>query len=67
LRRRDYAITSGIIGALILILDIWAIISVVFSGSTLSKKVGWVVLIFFVPVIGAGLWLISGPRAAASS
>ncbi|MBA4690844.1 MAG: PLDc_N domain-containing protein [Pseudomonas sp.] len=53
---------GGIFGLLILILDIWAIISIVRSDSTSGKKVLWVLLIVILPVLGLILWGIMGPR-----
>lgn len=53
---------GGIFGLLILILDIWAIISIVRSASTGGKKVLWVLLIVLLPVLGLIIWGIMGPR-----
>lgn len=53
---------GGIFGLLILILDIWAIISIVRSDSTTGKKVLWVLLIIMLPVLGLIIWGIMGPR-----
>lgn len=53
---------GGIFGLLILILDIWAIISIVRSDSTAGKKVLWVLLIIILPVLGLIIWGIMGPR-----
>ena len=53
---------GGIFGLLILILDIWAIISIVRSDSTGGKKVLWVLLIVLLPVLGLIIWGIMGPR-----
>ncbi|MCQ4294952.1 PLD nuclease N-terminal domain-containing protein [Pseudomonas stutzeri] len=53
---------GGIFGLLILILDIWAIISVIRSDSTSGKKVLWVLLIVILPVLGLIIWGIMGPR-----
>lgn len=53
---------GGIFGLLILILDIWAIISIVRSDSTSGKKVLWVLLIVMLPVLGLIIWGIMGPR-----
>ncbi|MEZ3134818.1 PLDc N-terminal domain-containing protein [Stutzerimonas kunmingensis] len=53
---------GGIFGLLILILDIWAIISIVRSDSTWGKKVLWVLLIVLLPVLGLIIWGIMGPR-----
>lgn len=54
---------GGFFGLLILIADIWAIISVIGSNSTTGKKVLWVVLILLLPVLGFIIWLVAGPRA----
>ncbi|MCQ4264206.1 hypothetical protein CXK91_20795 [Stutzerimonas stutzeri] len=53
---------GGIFGLLILILDIWAIISIIRSDSTSGKKVLWVLLIVLLPVLGLIIWGIMGPR-----
>ncbi|MCD1637959.1 PLD nuclease N-terminal domain-containing protein [Pseudomonas stutzeri] len=53
---------GGIFGLLILILDIWAIISIVRSDSTTGKKVLWVLLIIILPVLGLIIWGVMGPR-----
>jgi hypothetical protein len=55
---------SGILGLIILIADIWAIVSVIGSGASTGSKVLWVLLILILPVIGFIIWLIAGPRAA---
>jgi hypothetical protein len=54
---------SGIGGVILLILDIWAIVSVVGWGATTGKKVLWVVLILLLPLLGFILWLLFGPRS----
>ncbi len=53
---------GGLLGLLILIADVWAIINVVQSGAGTGAKVGWVVLILLLPVLGLVIWLIAGPR-----
>jgi len=53
---------TGLLGLIILILDIWAIIKTIDSGSTTGTKVLWIVLILILPVLGFILWLILGPR-----
>jgi hypothetical protein len=52
----------GLIGLVILALDIWAIISVLQSSASTGAKVGWTLLIVVLPVIGLIIWLIAGPR-----
>jgi hypothetical protein len=54
---------GGIIGLLILIADIWAIVSTFQSHTTIGKKVLWIVLILVLPVLGFILWLLAGPKS----
>lgn len=53
---------SGLIGLIILILDIWAIVKVLGSSATPGMKFVWVLVIFFLPVIGLILWYFFGPK-----
>ncbi len=55
----------GIIGLLILALDIWALISVWGSGSSVGGKIIWSLVILILPVIGLLLWFFVGPRGSA--
>ena len=53
---------NGLIGLIILALDIWAIINVLKSGAGTGTKILWVLLILFLPVLGLVIWAIAGPR-----
>ncbi|MDP2246108.1 PLDc N-terminal domain-containing protein [Pseudomonas sp.] len=53
---------NGLIGLAILILNIWAIISIVKSSAEVGKKILWVLLILLLPVIGLVIWALLGPR-----
>lgn len=53
---------GGFFSLIILLLDIWAIVSVVRSDAATGKKVLWVLLIIILPVLGLILWAIMGPR-----
>ncbi|MES2871298.1 MAG: PLD nuclease N-terminal domain-containing protein [Pseudomonadota bacterium] len=53
---------NGLIGLIILALDIWAIINVLKSGAGTGAKILWVLLIIFLPVLGLVIWAIAGPR-----
>ena len=55
-------IGSGIIGLIILALDIWAIINVWGSGASAGAKILWTLVILILPVVGLILWLLLGPR-----
>jgi len=54
---------GGIFGLLILIADVYAIISVVQSPAGTGSKVLWVVLILVLPILGLILWFLLGPKA----
>ena len=53
---------NGLIGLIILALDIWAIINVIKSGAGTGAKVLWILLIILLPVLGLVIWAIAGPR-----
>ncbi|MDI3335555.1 PLD nuclease N-terminal domain-containing protein [Defluviimonas aestuarii] len=55
---------SGFGGLLILALDIWALVSIFGSTAPNGRKVLWVLLVFFLPIIGFVIWLIAGPRSS---
>ncbi|SHM73449.1 Phospholipase_D-nuclease N-terminal [Roseovarius litoreus] len=57
---------SGLGGLILLILDIWAIVSIIGSRATTGRKVIWVVLVLLLPLLGFIMWLLAGPRAARS-
>ncbi len=54
---------GGLLGLIILILDVWAIVNVVGSAASTGGKVVWVLVILILPVIGFIAWLIFGPRS----
>lgn len=53
---------NGLIGLIILALDIWAIINVVKSSAETGVKILWILLIVLLPVIGLIIWALMGPR-----
>ncbi|GFZ69404.1 Uncharacterized protein ALO70_03749 [Pseudomonas amygdali pv. eriobotryae] len=53
---------NGLVGLIILALDIWAIINVLKSCAETGKKILWVLLIVLLPVVGLIIWAILGPR-----
>lgn len=56
------------IGALVvLLLDLWAIVSVIGSAGSTGGKVIWILLILVLPIAGFLLWLIAGPKATRST
>ena len=55
---------TGILGLIVLVIDIWAIITTINSNATTGKKVFWTVIILLLPVIGVIFWFFLGPRSA---
>ena len=53
----------GILGLIILALDLWAIISTINSHKSVGKKVLWCLIVILLPILGYLLWLFFGPRA----
>ncbi|MFP5428262.1 MAG: PLDc N-terminal domain-containing protein [Gammaproteobacteria bacterium] len=53
---------NGLVGLIILALDIWAIVNVLKSAAEVGIKVLWMLLILLLPVIGLIIWAIAGPR-----
>ncbi|HKS15247.1 MAG TPA: PLDc N-terminal domain-containing protein [Pseudomonas sp.] len=53
---------NGLVGLIILALDIWAILNVVKSSVGTGAKILWVLLILLLPVLGLIIWAIAGPR-----
>ena len=54
---------GGILGLIILVLDVYAIVKTVGSGASTGTKVLWVVLILLLPVLGLILWALMGPKS----
>jgi hypothetical protein len=55
---------GGFLGFIVLVLDIWAIISIVKSSATTGSQVLWVLLILLLPVVGLIIWWFAGPKGA---
>ena len=55
---------GGIFGLLILILDVWAIVSIAQSSASTGTKVLWIVLVLLLPLVGLIIWALLGPRTA---
>lgn len=53
---------NGLIGLVILALDIWAILNVIKSRAETGIKILWILLIVLLPVIGLIIWALMGPR-----
>ncbi len=53
---------GGLLGLIILFLDIYAISKVVQSSASAGVKALWIVIILFLPVLGLIIWLLFGPK-----
>ena len=58
---------EGIGGLIVLVLDIWALVSIIGSSASTGAKVLWSLLVILLPIIGFIIWLIAGPRASSAS
>lgn len=56
-------IEYGIVGLILLILNIWAIIQIIGSNSGNGEKLLWVLGILFFPLIGIIVWWFTGPKS----
>ncbi|MCK7615096.1 PLD nuclease N-terminal domain-containing protein [Roseibium sediminicola] len=54
----------GILGLLVLILDVVAVIKILGSGASTGAKALWVLGILIFPLIGFIVWLLAGPRSS---
>jgi hypothetical protein len=55
---------SNLWGLIVLVADIWAIISIIQSGATTGAKVLWILRVLFLPVLGFIIWFFAGPKGA---
>jgi len=55
---------GGIGGLILLVLDIWALVSIIGSNASTGRKVLWSLLVIVLPLLGFIIWLIFGPRGA---
>lgn len=52
---------GGLLGLIILVVDVWAIVRIMQSGAGTGSKVFWTVLILLLPVVGLIIWWLFGP------
>jgi hypothetical protein len=55
---------AGLGGLIVLVLDIWALVSIIGSSASTGAKVLWCLLIIVLPILGFLIWLVAGPRSA---
>ncbi len=52
---------TSVFGLLILILDIYAILMILQSSAKGMQKLIWVLVVFFLPLLGLIIWYFAGP------
>jgi hypothetical protein len=53
---------GGLWGLIVLVADVWAIISIFQSSADTGNKVLWTVVVLLLPVLGVILWYFWGPK-----
>ena len=56
--------TLSLVGAVILGLDIFAMVSVLLGNSGVMRKLMWIAVIFVLPIVGMGLYFLIGRSPA---
>ena len=56
--------TMSLVGAVILFLDIFAIVSVLLGSSEVLRKLLWIAVILLLPIVGMVLYFLIGRSAA---
>jgi hypothetical protein len=56
--------TLSLVGAVILLLDVLAIVSVLLGSSEVMRKLFWIALILLLPIVGMVLYFLIGRTAA---
>ena len=55
---------AGIGGFIVLVLTIWAIVSIIGSHASTGSKALWVIFVLVLPILGFICWLLFGPKSA---
>ena len=53
---------GGLFGLIVLILDVWAIVTIVQGRGTTAQKVIWIVVILLLPILGFLIWFLFGRK-----
>jgi hypothetical protein len=57
---------TGIGGFILLVLNVWAFVSIIGSNNSTGSKVLWCLLVLLLPLLGFIIWLLAGPRSASA-
>jgi hypothetical protein len=58
----EWNATTGLIGLVIFVADLWAIVTILKGKETAGLKALWCLLILVLPVLGLFIWYASGPE-----
>ena len=58
---------AGLGGFILLVLNIWAFVSIISSGASTGAKVLWCLLVLILPVLGFIVGLLAGPRGRSAT
>lgn len=58
---------AGLGGFILLVLNVWAFVSIIGSGASTGAKVLWCLLVLVLPLVGFIIWFVAGPRARSAS
>jgi len=53
---------EGILGIIHIIIVIWAVLSIIKSGSSTGGKLLWSLLVLLLPLVGLIIWFLAGPK-----
>ena len=53
---------TGLLGLIVLVFNVYAIVKIVQSRAGTGAKVGWIVVILLLPLLGLILWFLLGPK-----
>lgn len=53
---------GGILGFLILVLDIWAVLQIAQSSASNGAKALWIAIVIVLPLLGLIIWYLLGPK-----
>lgn len=59
----ELGLGGGLLGLLILVLDIYALVKIVGSSASTLMKIVWIVVVLALPVIGLIIWFLAGPKS----